>query len=70
MNELEKALSKDDSHVDIYLEDTPTTQIRADIEEIRLNAANSSKSGRFMEEVRKLLSDNPKLKDYEDTKNR
>ena len=58
MNELEKALSKDDSHVDIYLEDTPTTQIRADIEDIRLNAAKSSKSGRFMEEVRKLLSDN------------
>jgi hypothetical protein len=55
MNELEKALNKDDSHVDIYLEDTPTFQIRSDIEEIRIKAAMTSGAGKFREEVRKLL---------------
>lgn len=55
MNELEKALNKDDSCVDIYLDVTSTTQIRSDIEEIRLRAANENEACRFREEVRKLL---------------
>jgi hypothetical protein len=65
MNELEKALNKDDSHVDIYFEDTSTFQIRADIEEIRMKAAMSSGAGEFREEVRKLLkkSDKQIIKD-------
>ena len=56
LNRLEKALL-DDSGVglDLYLEDTPTMQVMADIEDIKIKAALSTDAGVLREKVRAVL---------------
>ena len=57
MNRLEMALlDKSGMQLDIYLEDTETKQIMADIEEIRKKAALSTDAGKLKEQIMDILS--------------
>lgn len=56
LNELEKALlDGGDDSLDFYLEITPTAQIRADIEQLRRRAANTTPAGALIESMQALL---------------
>ena len=57
MNRLEIALlDLSGMQLDIYLEDTETKQIMADIEEIRKKAALSTDAGKLKEQIMDILS--------------
>ena len=57
MNRLEMALlDKSGMQLDIYLEDTETKQIMADIEEIRKKSALSTDAGKLKEQIMDILS--------------
>ena len=57
MNNLEIALlDRSGMHLDLYLEDTGTKQIMADIEEIRKKAALSTDAGKLKEQIMEILN--------------
>lgn len=52
MNKLEKALlDETDAALDFYLEDTPTSQVRKDVEQIKNKATMSTEAGRLKKAV-------------------
>lgn len=67
LNELEKVLlDGGDDSLDFYLEITPTAQVRADIEQIRRRAANTTPAGALIEQMRALI-DRAQVTNNDDT---
>lgn len=56
MNELEEALTDvSNGQLDFYLENQPTAQIRADIEDIKNKSIVSTTCGRLKADIQKIL---------------